>query len=72
MFFHQSLCDSKSPQVSWTLLSILADLNNALVIITIIIIIIIIMGEFFTWALADGFSLESEWHQVFLRLQDST
>ena len=29
--FHWSLSDSKSPQVSWTLLSILADLNNAVV-----------------------------------------
>ena len=31
MFFHWSLSDSKSPQVSWTLLSILAVLNNAVV-----------------------------------------
>ena len=31
MFFHRSLSDSKSPQISWTLLSILADLNNAVV-----------------------------------------
>ena len=31
MVFHWSLCDGKSPQVSWTLLSILADLNNAIV-----------------------------------------
>ena len=30
MFFHWSLSDSKSPQVSRTLLSILADLNNGL------------------------------------------
>ena len=29
MVFHYSLSDSKSPQVSWTLLSILAVLNNA-------------------------------------------
>ena len=28
MASHGSLSDSKSPQVSWTLLSILADLNN--------------------------------------------
>ena len=28
-FFHLSLCDNKSPQVSRTLLSILANLNNA-------------------------------------------
>ena len=31
MFFHRSLSDSKSPQVSRTLLSILAVLNNAVV-----------------------------------------
>ena len=31
MVFHWSLSDSKSPQVSRTLLSILADLNNAVV-----------------------------------------
>ena len=31
MFFHWSLCDSKSPQVSRTLLSILAVLNNAVI-----------------------------------------
>ena len=30
MVFHSSLSDSKSPQVSRTLLSILADLNNAI------------------------------------------
>ena len=31
MIFHWSLCDSKSPQISTTLLSIQADLNNAAV-----------------------------------------
>ena len=31
MAFHWSLSDSKSPQVSWTLLNILAVLNNAVV-----------------------------------------
>ena len=31
MVFHWSLSDNKSPQVSWTLLSILAILNNAVV-----------------------------------------
>ena len=31
MVFHWSLSDSNSPQISWTLLSILADLNNAVV-----------------------------------------
>ena len=37
MVFHGILSDSKSPQVSRTLLSILADLNNAVVIMIIII-----------------------------------
>ena len=32
MVFHKSFCDSKSPQVSWTLLSILTDLNNTVVL----------------------------------------
>ena len=31
MVFHRGLSDSKSPQVSRTLLSILANLNNAVV-----------------------------------------
>ena len=31
MVFHRSLSDNKSFQVSWTLLSILANLNNAVV-----------------------------------------
>ena len=31
MFFHWSFTDSKTPQVSETLLSILGDLNNAVV-----------------------------------------
>ena len=33
MIFHWSLSDSQSPQVSRTLLSILADLDNAVVIL---------------------------------------
>ena len=33
MVFHRSLSDSMSPQVSRTLLSILADLNNAVVLL---------------------------------------
>ena len=32
MIFHWSLSDSKTPQVSRTLLSILTDLNNAVVL----------------------------------------
>ena len=41
-------------------------------IIIIIIIIIIHSLELFTSALADGFSLESEWQQVSSSLQDSS
>ena len=48
MVFHWSLSDSKSPQVTRTLLNI-------------IIIIIIIICEFFKPALAEDLSLESEW-----------
>ena len=36
MVFHWSLIDSKSPQVSRTLLSILADVNNVVVWIVLI------------------------------------
>ena len=42
------------------------------IIIIIIIIIIIYSLELFTSALADGFSLESEWQQVPSSLQDSS
>ena len=38
----------------------------------IIIIIIMLFWEFFTAALADGFSLEFKWQQVSLSLQDSS
>ena len=139
MVFHWSLCDSKSPQVSKTLLSILVVLNNAVVWmfsirpltskpsspfnnplvtvpkapITVGIIVtfrfhsffnslarssiflsfhilsVLFCGqpgqqspllllwlftplEFFTSVLADGFSLEFEWQQVFSSLQDSS
>ena len=37
MVFHKSLSDSKSPQISRTLLSILADLNNAVIWIVLIL-----------------------------------
>ena len=64
MVFQWSLSDSKSPQVSRTLLSILAVLTNAVVLFTPL--------EFFTSVLADGFSLEFEWQQVSSSLQDSS
>ena len=39
MAFHWSLSDSKFPQVSWTLLSILTDLNNAVLWIVSVLLI---------------------------------
>ena len=48
----------------WYAISLVQDL--------IFIIIIIHSLEIFTSALADGFSLESEWQQVSLSLQDSS
>ena len=53
MIFHWSFSDRKSPQISRTLLSILA------VLIIIIIIIILLIWKFFTPALADSFPLDS-------------
>ena len=44
--------------------------RNAIIII--IIIIIVHSLELFTSAIADGFSLESEWQQVSSSLQDSS
>ena len=53
--------------------TILQILFLLLIIIIIIFIIIIIHAlELFTSALADGFSLESEWQQVSSSLQDSS
>ena len=112
MVFHWSLSDSKSLLVSWTLLTILADLNNTVIwivlirpltsntssplpkplrtiqnlLITIgitvtlmfhsflssIITIIITPYKFFKSALADGFSLKSEWQQVSSGIQDTS
>ena len=64
MVFHKSLSDSKSPHVSRTLLSILANINTYT--------IILLLWEFFKPAIADGFPQESEWQQVSSRLQDSS
>ena len=80
MVFHWRLSDSKSPQVSKTLLSILAIFNNAVVWMvstrpqTSIIIIIIIIYSFrvFTSVLPDSFSLKFEWQQVSSTLKDSS
>ena len=64
-FFHGSLSDSKSPQVSRTLFSKQADLNNAVVYITSILPLIfniplvlyyyLLVWKFFTPILCDGF-----------------
>ena len=84
MVFHWSRSDSMSLPVSWTLLRILADRSSAVVwmvsphppisiiiiIIIITIIIIIIPCKFFASVLANGFSLESEWQEIFSGLQD--
>ena len=45
---------------------------NIIIIIIIINIIIINSEEIFMSAVADGFSLESEWQQVSSSLQDSS
>ena len=76
MVFHWSLSDSKSPLVSRTLLTILAVLNNAVVWMVSTRpptskSYYYYYLEFFTSALADGFSLEFEW-QAFSSLQDSS
>ena len=68
---HWILSDIKSLQVSGTLLSILADLNNAVVwMVSIIIIIIIYSFRVFYISASCGFSLEFEWQQVSSSLQD--
>ena len=47
-------------------------MDNINIIIIIITIIIIHSLELFTPALADGFSLESEWQLFFSSLQDTS
>ena len=74
MVAHLSLNDSKSLQVPRTFLSILADLNNAVVwmvstrphfsVLQSLSNPIIIIIESFTSELADGLSLDSELQQV--------
>ena len=78
--YHWSLSDSKSPQVSRTLLSILAGLNNAVVwtVSTILLLLLLLLLllftplEFITSVLADGFSQKLEWQQVSSSLQYSS
>ena len=72
-FSHQlMLSNSKSPQVSWTLFCILADINNAVIWIVLILPLYyyFIPWEFFTPANADGLSLKFEWQQGSSSLQD--
>ena len=60
------------PNNSWYQRQLYVSQFFQLIIIIIIIIIIIYSLEFFTSALADDFSLESEWQQVSSSLQDSS
>ena len=83
MVFHWSLSDSKSPQVSRTLLNIPAVFNYAVVWMVstrpptskssslLLLLLLFTLLEFFTSVLADGFSLEFEWQQVSSSLQDN-
>ena len=52
-------------QILQSLFLVLVDSSNSNFILSI-------PWEFFTSALADGLSLESEWQQVFSSLQDSS
>ena len=64
MVSHWSLRDSKSPQVSWTLHSILANISYYHYYL--------LLWEFLTPVLTDGFSLEFERQQVSSSLLDSS
>ena len=64
--FHWSLRDSKSPQVFRNFLSILGYLKKA------VFRYHLLFFEFFTPALADGFSLEFDWHLVSSNILDSS
>ena len=59
----------KSPQVSSTLLSILAILHNVLLLL---LLLYSVQRFFFPSALSDGFPLESEWQHVSSSLLDSS
>ena len=43
-----------------------------IVLLLILLLLLLFYSEFFKSALADGFSLESEWQQVSSNLQDSS
>ena len=87
MVFNGSLSDSKSPQVSRTLLSILVDFNNAALwmistsalisnfsslFTKTVLSLLFTLLVFFTSVLVDGFSREFEWQQVSSSLKDSS
>ena len=42
-----------------------------IIIIIVVVVVVVTPWEFFTLAIADGPSLESEWHQISSSLQDS-
>ena len=63
--FHPLISKSSSPFIN-----LLVIVPRALIII--IIIIVVHSLELFTSAIADGFSLKSEWQQVSSSLQDSS
>ena len=56
--------ESKSPQISKTLLSILAEINIAVVWMVSTCINILLFWEFFTSSSADGFQFEFVWQQA--------
>ena len=60
MVFHWSLSDSKSPQFSWTLLSILADFNNTVVYMVSILPLFSNSSHFFPsfWRLFQVYQLQ--------------
>ena len=71
MVFHWSL-KVESCWVLWHINICRLSIYLSIYLSIIIIIIIIHSLELFTSALADGFSLESEWQQVSSSLQDTS
>ena len=88
MVFHWTLGDSKCPEVSMTLLSILAVLNNAIVWMVstrpptskssspfnnrLFTVPVPIPWDFYTSALTDGLSLKFKWQQISSSHRDSS
>ena len=69
--FHWSLTNSKSPQVSKTLLSILAYLSNALLLL-LLLLLLFTPCKFFITVLTGSLTQESGWQQIFSDFQDSS